>query len=415
MLDVAIIGGGLCGLALAHSLHARGCDWRLYEARERLGGRVLTATAGDGTPVDLGPTWFWPDSQPAFTRLVANLGLKSFDQLDDGRVLHLADPNRVPQTVALTEQLVPADDPSVPGRAGAVHGGARRVVGGVGAVIGALAEPLPTARLRTGHRLDALVDHGEFVELRLRFGEAAYSVNARRVVLALPPRVAEASVQFVPDLAPDLRAALQATPTWMATAAKAGFTYARAFWRDSGHTGNAWVSHSQAMLAEVFDACGPDVQVAPGTPGTPGTPGCTGAALAGFAALGAAQRASFARGRALLLESQMVQLYGPEAADPALHPESFWQDWALEAETCSPRDLADELLPASPHALYGDPRLSVAHWEGRLFFGGTETARQGGGYLEGALSAAGRLRGQLLPASPGRPRRQEAANDPVPA
>ncbi|HOX69981.1 MAG TPA: NAD(P)/FAD-dependent oxidoreductase, partial [Burkholderiaceae bacterium] len=68
MLDVAIIGGGLCGLALAHSLQARGSDWRLYEARERLGGRVLTAKASDGTPVDLGPTWFWPDSQPAITR-----------------------------------------------------------------------------------------------------------------------------------------------------------------------------------------------------------------------------------------------------------------------------------------------------------------------------------------------------------
>jgi thioredoxin reductase len=32
MLDVAIVGGGLCGLALA----------------------------ADGTPVDLGATWFWP-------------------------------------------------------------------------------------------------------------------------------------------------------------------------------------------------------------------------------------------------------------------------------------------------------------------------------------------------------------------
>jgi len=402
MLDVAIIGGGLCGLALAHSLQARGSDWRLYEARERLGGRVLTAKAGDGTPVDLGPTWFWPDSQPAITRLVADLGLTSFDQLDDGRVLHLADPNRVPQTVALTERLLPADDPAVPARAGAVHCGARRVAGGVGAVIDALAAPLPNARLRTGHRLDALVDHGDFVELRLRFGEAAYSVNARRVVLALPPRVAEASVQFVPDLAPDLRDALQATPTWMATAAKAGFTYPRAFWRDSGHTGNAWVSHAQAMLAEVFDACGPDADAAVGMPGS------TGAALAGFAALGAAQRESFTRGRALLLESQLVQLFGPEAAEPA---ESFWQDWALEAETCSPIDLASDVAQGGGHPNHADPILADAHWNGRLYFGGSETARQGGGYLEGALGAAGRLRRQLLAANPGALHPREAANE----
>ena len=308
MLDVAIIGGGLCGLALAHSLQARGCDWRLFEARERMGGRVLTAKAGDGMPIDLGATWFWPGSQPAITRLVADLGLQSFEQLDDGRVLHLSDPNRAALTVALTDGLIPSDDPSAPATPGAVHGGARRVAGGAGAVIDALVRQLPSARLREGHRLDSLVDHGDFVELRLRFGDVPYSVNARRVVLALPPRVADASVRFEPDLDPEVRAVLQATPTWMATAAKAGFSYTRAFWRDAGHTGNAWVSHAQAMLAEVFDAS------------QPGEGASAGAGLAGFSALGAAQRQSFHRGRDLLLESQMVMLFGPEAAGPGVAP-----------------------------------------------------------------------------------------------
>ncbi|WP_428422233.1 flavin monoamine oxidase family protein [Methylibium sp.] len=401
MLDVAIIGGGLCGLALAHSLQARGRDWRLFEARERLGGRALTVRASDGTPIDLGATWFWPGTQPAITRLVADLGLSSFEQHDDGRVLHLSDPNRVPQTVALTEQLVPADDPSAPASAGAVHGGARRVAGGIGAVIEALARPLPAARLRLGHGLEAVVDHGDFVELRLRFGEASYSVNARRVVLALPPRVAAASVRFTPALAPELHAALQATPTWMATAAKAGFAYARPFWREAGHTGNAWVSHAQAMLAEVFDACGPQA----------GPARYPGAALAGFAALGSAQRESFSRGRELLLESQVVMLFGPDAADPALKPERFWQDWATEPHTCSPADLAEESLQAGSHPHYGEPLLAEAYWQGRLHFGGSETARQGGGYLEGALAAAGRLRGQLLAASAAGLRPQEAANE----
>lgn len=403
MLDIAIIGGGLCGLAVAHSLQARGRDWRLFEARERLGGRALTAKAGDGTPVDLGATWFWPHTQPAIARLVADLGLASFDQLDDGRVLHLSDPNRLPQTVALTAQLVPADDASAPASPGAVHGGARRVAGGVAALIDALARPLPTARLRAGHRLEALVDHGAFIELRLRFGEASYSVNARRVVLALPPRVVEASVQFTPELDPAVRSALQATPTWMATAAKAGFTYARPFWRDAGHTGNAWVTHAQAMLAEVFDACQPAQ-----------ADSNAGAALAGFSALGAAQRESFARGRELLLESQMTMLFGAEAGDAMLHRDSFWQDWACEPETCSPLDLAEENTAVAGHPPYGDALLTAAHWQGRLFFGGSETARSGGGYLDGALNAAGRLRQQLLADSVAALRPQDAANAPAP-
>lgn len=399
MLDVAIIGGGLCGLALAHSLQARGRDWRLFEARERLGGRVLTARASDGTPVDLGATWFWPATQPAIARLVADLGLASFEQPDDGRVLHLSDPNRAPQTVALTGQLAPADDPSVPARPGAVHGGAQRVAGGIGAVIDALARPLPTARLRTGQGLEAVVDHGDFVELRLRFGATRYSVNARRVVFAMPPRVVDAGVQFSPALAPGLQAALRATPTWMATAAKAGVAYSRAFWREAGHSGNAWVSHAQAMLAEVFDASGPE----------------QGAALAGFCALGAAQRASFGRSRELLLSSQMAMLFGPGADDPALRPEWFWQDWATEPQTCSPADIAEEGLPAAGHAPHGDPLLAEGHWQGRLFFGGSETARQGAGYLEGALAAAGRLRQQLLADSLAALRPPQAANERLPA
>lgn len=406
MLDVAIIGGGLCGLATAHSLQARGRNWRLFEARERLGGRVLTAKSSDGTPVDLGATWFWPRTQPAITRLVADLGLTSFEQLDDGRVLHLSDPNRSPQTVALTEQLVPAADASAPATPGAVHGGARRVAGGIGAVIDALAKPLPGERMRLGQSLEALVDHGDFVEIRLRVddgeGELRYSVNARQVVLALPPRVAESRVQFLPELAPETRAAMRALPTWMATAAKAGFSYAKPFWREAGHTGNAWVSHSQAMLAEVFDACGPMPQAG-------GKPSC--AALAGFSALDSAQRQSFSVGRELLLESQMVMLFGPEAADPALQPESFWQDWATEPHSCSPLDLAEENLQMNGHPNYGEPLLTQAHWQGRLFFGGSETARQGGGYLEGALAAAGRLRGQLLAGSLAALRPQLAANE----
>lgn len=400
MLDVAIIGGGLCGLALAHSLQARGRDWRLFDARDRLGGRVLTEHAADGTPVDLGATWFWPATQPAMARLVADLGLTTFEQHDDGRVLHLADPNRAPHEAALSAQWQPADDPAQPATPGAVHGGARRVAGGMGAVIDALCRPLPTARLRPEHALRGLVDHGDFVELQLRFRDAPYAVHARRVVLALPPRVALESLRFAPGLAPELQAALQATPTWMATAAKAGFSYTHAFWRDEGHSGNAWVTHPQAMLSEVFDASGP----------ADGPARYPGAALAGFCALGSAQREQVARARALLLDSQMSMLFGPQAGAPALQPQSFWHDWATEPATCSRADLADEAQPAGGAPQPTHPLLAEPHWQGRLFFGGSETARHGAGYLEGALAAAGRLRAQLLAV----PRPQQAANEARP-
>lgn len=379
MLDVAIVGGGVCGLALAHSLQARHVDWRLFEARARLGGRVLTATAANGTPLDLGPSWYWPGHQPSITRLVADLGLSAFAQTDDGRVLHLNDPNQPPQTVAVgvTPQGELAADPALAltheGQ-GSVHGGAMRVAGGMGALVQALAQPLPPERLLCGVTIEALVDHGDFVELRWQQDGQSRSVNAGRVVLALPPRVAAASISFEPALGHELANTLRATPTWMATAAKAAMAYETNFWRIAGHTGNAWVTHPQAVLAEVFDAS------------TPGQ----GAALAGFAAMGAQARQQFKASMDLLTRNQLGQLFGGQAEDGELHT----HDWALEPTTCSPLDLAEDGLNVG-HPVYGSALLLQPQWQGRLHFGGSETARQGGGYLEGALSAAARLRREL--------------------
>ena len=401
MLDVAIIGGGVCGLALAHSLHARQRDWRLFEARQRLGGRVLTVRSSQGLPLDLGPSWYWPAQHRALTRLVADLGLASLAQPDDGQVLHLHDPNRAPErvTVAVTPdgrlQPAPAGEPAQPGR---LHGGARRLAGGMQALVQALAAPLPAARLQTGLVLKAVIDHGDFVELRLhqpRQAEPAreLSVQARRVVLALPPRLV-AELNFQPALSPALLAELTATPTWMASAAKAAWAFERPFWREAGHSGNAWVTHPQAVLAEVFDASPPGAGDAPDAPDAPAAAGPQGGALAGFLALGAQARREFATGMDLLLHSQVAQLFGLEAQAGELHR----QDWAEEPFTCSALDREED--GRGGHPAGGEATaLQQPHWQGRLHFGGSETARQHAGYLEGALSAAARLRQALAPAT----------------
>ena len=39
---VAVAGGGLAGLAAARALEQRGADVRVFEARDRVGGRVWT-------------------------------------------------------------------------------------------------------------------------------------------------------------------------------------------------------------------------------------------------------------------------------------------------------------------------------------------------------------------------------------
>lgn len=378
MLDVAIIGGGLCGLALAHSLQARRRDWALFEARPRLGGRILSVPTGHGVMADLGPTWYWPERHPSLTRLVADLQLASVAQADDGRVTLLDDANRPPRTLPFDAARGGLDEHAVP-QPGALHAGARRLVGGMGALVDALRRPLPEAKLYLGCSVTALTLQPDHVQLTLTEADGRERrLSARHVVLALPPRVAAERLRYTPALSTEVALAMAETPTWMAHAAKAVVPCAAAPWRAQPGQGNAWVTHAQAVLAESWDA---------------GDPAGGPAAVAGFVAMAPADRQRFASGMALLLESQVSMLHGAEAG--AGRPAApLWHDWAAEPTTCSDTDRIDP-AESGPHPAYGNPQLQLPLWQGRLWLGGSETARQGGGYLEGALAAAARLRRQL--------------------
>jgi monoamine oxidase len=90
MPPIVIIGGGIAGLYAARRLRQRQVPLVLLEARDRLGGRVLSvdamgAPADDG--FDLGPSWFWPRTQLRLAALADELGLSSFAQYSDGDVL----------------------------------------------------------------------------------------------------------------------------------------------------------------------------------------------------------------------------------------------------------------------------------------------------------------------------------------
>jgi len=350
VVDVAIVGAGLCGLALARVLTAQGLVVQVIEARERLGGRVLTQPCeATGLALDLGATWFWPETEPRITALVSELGLPSHAQHDPGDALWLTDPNREPERRM---------------EAGGIHAGARCIQGGVGRLVEALAATLPQGCVRTGVALQALRDRGAFIELLPSTG---HPLRARQVVLALPPRLVHEKIQFEPPLPAAVWEALAATPTWMSAQAKSVTTFSQPFWRQAGHSGNAFVRHAQAVLGEVFD----------------GTSDETGAgALGGFVALNAAQRDSFKRGLPLLIASQLTQLYGPQAQDG----QAFLQDWATEPWTCSATDHA-----SPPETPINDPLLRQPLWAGRVFLGGSETAAHGAGHMEGALESADRL------------------------
>ncbi|CCD96897.1 putative amine oxidase [Bradyrhizobium sp. ORS 375] len=353
MLETAIVGGGLCGMTLARSLQQSGGTFALFEARHRLGGRVLSARSKAGLALDLGPTWFWPETQPQLTGLIAELGLSHFAQHDDGTVLHLKE----------------ADKAAEPISGPPIHQGARRLSGGMTRLIEALARELPSSVIHLGHELMRIVDCGTHVRLIFATETESVAIEAKRAVLALPPRLLIDHVGFFPALDDATFEAMRNAETWMAAQAKVVIAYDQAHWRDKGQSGNAFVSHEQAVVGEIFDAC---------------DEGGDRAALGGFLAFPPDLREAFNVGLPMLMDSQMVQLFGA-ALDGG---EQHYQDWATERFTCSALDRA---TPRGEHSEIANPMLRRALWDGRLHLGGAETASHAAGYLEGAVNAARRI------------------------
>jgi monoamine oxidase len=84
--DVCVIGAGLAGLTAARDLVATGREVVVLEARDRVGGRVLTEALADGTPIDHGGQWIGP-GQHRIAQLAADLGVDTFPTYDTGENL----------------------------------------------------------------------------------------------------------------------------------------------------------------------------------------------------------------------------------------------------------------------------------------------------------------------------------------
>lgn len=350
-VDVVVIGAGLSGLVAARALAASGVSVHVLEARARVGGRTLTwhpceEGAGDPCALDLGAAWCWPHQQHV-RRLAAALRVDTFAQFRAGHAVYDAG-----ESVA-AQRFVP---PPVPYESLRFVGGAQTLSERLAAELGRERVSLEVAARRVeadpgGVRVAAERTDGDPVHLRSRF-----------VVVALPPRLALRGIRFAPDLPPELKQAMERTPTWMAGAAKCVVAYADAFWRARGLSGLG-ISHT-GPLGEIHDAT---------------SPGGSHPALFGFFARGMDGTVTPKARQAAVLR-QLARMFGPEAAQPLRYREL---DWASEVHTSTPRDA----LPLTEHPAYGDPAFQRAALDGRVHWAGSETASREGGYLDGAVSS----------------------------
>ncbi|HQU69519.1 MAG TPA: FAD-dependent oxidoreductase [Albidovulum sp.] len=342
--DVLIIGGGLAGLSLADHLQARGQDWLLAEAQDVFGGRIQSPMLA-GARFDVGPAWFWP-GQYRMEALMRRFGLQVFEQFSHGERLFQDSGGAVYRN-----------------RGYASMEGSLRVAGGLVQLVAALQGALPAERVMAGAAVTSLHWTGE----RILATSAKGQIDAKRVVLALPPRIAAETISFTPALPQGAVKAALAIPTWMAGQAKFVAVYDRPYWREAGFSGDA--ISQKGPLVEIHDA----------------SPPAEGPyALFGFVGWPPEIRAQHRAETVTHAILQLHDMFGAALSKP-LAAEMI--DWAHVPTVATVRDRTGP----GGHPAFGLPPDLTRLWDGCLHFGSTETARGHGGYLEGALEASERL------------------------
>lgn len=341
--SIAILGGGLSGLYAAHLLHQQGAQVTLFEARPRLGGRIFCIHQ-----FDMGPAWFWPESNPRLSQLVNHHKLPWFEQHSTGAAMFEPAHGGVRQ--------MPNSYPQYPVSC--------RLQGGMASLVSALHASLPVDCIQLNSKVKGLTLGNNGVEIALQQDHQPTTVQVDRVISTIPLRLLAQAVQFQPDLPSDTRKLLRNTPTWMAGQAKIVAEYETPFWRENGLSGDAF--SQRGPLVEIHDA---------------GGPGGKPAALFGFVGGSTAARNALGEQqlKALAVE-QFTRLFGPKASGPsAVHYQEWGNDPLLSTE--------EDQQSTGQHPHY-TRRTLPQPWAEFVKLAGTENSPEAGGYLEGALESA---------------------------
>uniref|UniRef100_A0A7S1UDZ2 monoamine oxidase n=2 Tax=Phaeomonas parva TaxID=124430 RepID=A0A7S1UDZ2_9STRA len=210
--DVVIVGGGLCGLMLARLLEQQGgVNYVVLEAHEeRFGGRLWNTPEG----LDLGAAWLWPQfGQTHAPALSTSLGLELFPQ-----------PPGEPKGFA----------PPEPGRfrvEGGTYGLVERIVAGLPAE--RVRKGCPVTCVRRDAACPAAAADADKTYVALESSDGGV-FHAERVVLAVPPEMLAAKVEFEPALPQARMRAMRNAKTWMAGVTKVVLAYEARFWEDLG-------------------------------------------------------------------------------------------------------------------------------------------------------------------------------------
>jgi monoamine oxidase len=340
MEDVIIIGAGLSGLSTAYQLKKAGISFKIIEAQERLGGRIETIYGHDDTPMEMGATWFGKE-HVNLLGLLSELNIGYFEQHTEGIALFKTMSFEPPQ-----QYYVPANSHS-----------AYRIKDGTYSIIDALYRHIGKENIVLNSKIIEIVDEGN----KLKLTDSLKNIFlCKYVIVALPPKLAIHSIQFLPELPQPLIQVMQKTQTWMSGSIKFSVEYKKAFWKDKGFSGSIY---SQSGLAtEIYDHSNYED---------------TKFALKGFLN-GSASHYTFAERNEKIIE-QLKSYFGNEATEYISYNDKIWNDTYIQP-------INDTFLP--PHFNNGHAVFAESYMSNKLFFTGTETAKTFSGYMDGAIKAS---------------------------
>lgn len=344
MKDCIIIGAGLSGLATAYFLKKQGMNATVIEAQPRYGGRIETIYSPNGqTPMEMGATWFGNQHQHLISFL-KELGVEYFPQFSKGIALFETMSFAPPQQF----EIPASEEPYF------------RIKNGTEALINALVHVIGETNIIPHESIENMEDAGGFVILKGK----NKNYQAKRVILAAPPKVVSAHIRFSPQLPDALVSIMDNTQTWMAEAIKVALEYPTPFWKNKGFSGT------------IYSQVGPIVEMYDHSNAAE-----NGFTLMGFMSGSVSQYDKAEREK--MVVQQLTKLLGAEASQPTFYQDSCWANQPFT------HIASDDFI--RPHQNNGHPVFSKSYWDNKLFFAGTESSNVYGGYMDGAIYAAQRV------------------------
>ena len=338
--DVIIIGGGLTGLTIAYLLRNQNISVNILEARDRIGGRILTKYVEGAAPMDMGATWLGK-KHLHLNHLLQELNIDIFIQEMGTTAVYEPISTSPPQIV----QLPPNNDPSF------------RIKGGSSALINALYGHLDENQIQYNQVVKSIEDIGD----KMLVKTANEQFEANKVISTLPPFLLSETIKIHPALPTDLYQIAQETHTWMGESIKIGLEYKEPFWKADNLSGT--IVSNVGPIPEMYDHSDYEKSYS---------------SLIGF--LDGVYSSVTKEERIRLIMNQLEKYYGGKAKDYIAYEEKVWRK-----ESFTFLDYHSTVLP---HQNNGHPLFRQTYLNDKFYMSGAETAANFPGYMDGAVQSA---------------------------